>query len=421
MNYSIPDNPVLDIIISVVLIFAFLSVLVSILLEWYNYKVKARSQALQNAIYNLINDRTGINYGYLFYNHFMINGLRHNKRRSVQYISSSMFADVLMDIVANQHEHSQDITIHLQQNRQVKTHSVKSASGKVVKALGFNRSDAGSEGSLSRQNPLMNRFQEALDIMRPGPLSVLLKSFNEKANGDYDKLKVLIEHWYNDYMDRVSGWYKVKQRHKLIIAGFIVAIGLNVDSIHLIRCLSYDPALRNQMIETTVRVSNAYQTLPPEDRENNKALEAILRQIETDTTLKNKEEYKTLLEVLNISYRKQQEDMGYVQRADSVLDIMSDLNVPLGWGYDTAPLSYFKSLNPNKVIGKEEIKKVSTKRNTGLMHYLNYRNNCSTLANWLMYLLGIAITAFSLSFGAPFWFDLLVKLVNVRRAGKKPN
>jgi len=33
---------------------------------------------------------------------------------------------------------------------------------------------------------------------------------------------------------------------------------------------------------------------------------------------------------------------------------------------------------------------------------------------------GLLVTAFALSFGAPFWFDLLNRLVNLRAAGKKP-
>ncbi|WP_431211560.1 hypothetical protein ACQ86N_37945 [Puia sp. P3] len=36
------------------------------------------------------------------------------------------------------------------------------------------------------------------------------------------------------------------------------------------------------------------------------------------------------------------------------------------------------------------------------------------------YVIGLAITAFSISAGAPFWFDMLLKLVNVRRTGNKP-
>jgi hypothetical protein len=38
----------------------------------------------------------------------------------------------------------------------------------------------------------------------------------------------------------------------------------------------------------------------------------------------------------------------------------------------------------------------------------------------IWYFVGIAITGIALSTGAPFWFDILLKLVNIRRAGGKP-
>jgi hypothetical protein len=39
---------------------------------------------------------------------------------------------------------------------------------------------------------------------------------------------------------------------------------------------------------------------------------------------------------------------------------------------------------------------------------------------WLLKLLGWLITVFALSFGAPFWFDVLGKVVNMRSSGPKP-
>jgi hypothetical protein len=39
---------------------------------------------------------------------------------------------------------------------------------------------------------------------------------------------------------------------------------------------------------------------------------------------------------------------------------------------------------------------------------------------WLTMALGWLITAFAVSLGAPFWFDLLNKFVNVRASGKAP-
>jgi hypothetical protein len=39
---------------------------------------------------------------------------------------------------------------------------------------------------------------------------------------------------------------------------------------------------------------------------------------------------------------------------------------------------------------------------------------------WLTMILGWLITAFAVSLGAPFWFDLLNKFINVRASGKAP-
>ena len=54
-----------------------------------------------------------------------------------------------------------------------------------------------------------------------------------------------------------------------------------------------------------------------------------------------------------------------------------------------------------------------------LMAYMNRRND-PTPINLFLYCLGIITTGFALSFGAPFWFEVLVKLVNIRRTGTKP-
>lgn len=42
------------------------------------------------------------------------------------------------------------------------------------------------------------------------------------------------------------------------------------------------------------------------------------------------------------------------------------------------------------------------------------------LQYWLLRTLGMLFTALALSFGAPFWFDLLSKLINIRTAGPRP-
>lgn len=65
------------------------------------------------------------------------------------------------------------------------------------------------------------------------------------------------------------------------------------------------------------------------------------------------------------------------------------LNLPLGWVSDAA--------DPNKT---DQIPQ--------------------TKVGWLMKLLGLAISIFAISLGAPFWFDILSKVVNLRGAGTPP-
>jgi hypothetical protein len=40
---------------------------------------------------------------------------------------------------------------------------------------------------------------------------------------------------------------------------------------------------------------------------------------------------------------------------------------------------------------------------------------------WILKILGLLITIVAVSLGAPFWFDLLKCLINVRMAGEKPD
>src|SRR6188768_1904606 len=108
----LPDNNILDIIISLVLIYALLSILVSIITEWLNVQLKARSLFLKETIFKLLNDPVNFNFGELFYNHYLIRKFYNADLKSLpQYISSKLFADVLIDLIANRTKHDIPITM----------------------------------------------------------------------------------------------------------------------------------------------------------------------------------------------------------------------------------------------------------------------------------------------------------------------
>ena len=102
----------------------------------------------------------------------------------------------------------------------------------------------------------------------------------------------------------------------------------------------------------------------------------------------------------------------YSDKADSVVGLASSLNIPIGWDLNSAPASWF---NP-------DVKKnIKIGHKSGIIGYTVARNQNPDLWTVLKYIIGIALSAVSLSFGAPFWFNILVQFVNIRRAGKRPD
>jgi hypothetical protein len=72
------------------------------------------------------------------------------------------------------------------------------------------------------------------------PLMPLMTSVNTlvtTADDDITSVRTSIENWYNDHMDRVSGWYKRHVAWFTIIAGAILVILLNINTITIGRAL----------------------------------------------------------------------------------------------------------------------------------------------------------------------------------------
>jgi hypothetical protein len=67
---------------------------------------------------------------------------------------------------------------------------------------------------------------------------------------------------------------------------------------------------------------------------------------------------------------------------------------------------------------KAKDKELNCEELAALQNDYQYMRNQPSVANFWTYLAGLMITAVSLTFGAPFWFETLTKLVNVRQSGK---
>jgi hypothetical protein len=86
----------------------------------------------------------------------------------------------------------------------------------------------------------------------PAALALLIK----KANNDLTKEQAYIEKWYNDTMDRVSGWYKRQVQVIILILGILIVVSLNVDTFSIASNLSSNAAVRATVVSAVQGKAN---------------------------------------------------------------------------------------------------------------------------------------------------------------------
>ena len=77
-------------------------------------------------------------------------------------------------------------------------------------------------------------FKDKCDTVRQ------MKIFVAEAKGDVDKFKALIETWYNETMERCSGWFKRQAQFIAFFIGLGLALTFNIDTISIVDILSTD-------------------------------------------------------------------------------------------------------------------------------------------------------------------------------------
>jgi hypothetical protein len=80
------------------------------------------------------------------------------------------------------------------------------------------------------------------------PIPKALALVMENAGNDAAKELANIEKWYNDTMDRVSGWYKREVQLIIFTLGLVIIAVLNIDTISFIANLSNDTLFRASIV-----------------------------------------------------------------------------------------------------------------------------------------------------------------------------
>jgi hypothetical protein len=188
--------------------------------------------------------------------------------------------------------------------------------------------------------------------------------------------RIGIETWFNDAMDRLSGTYKRRAQLTAFIIGFVLALILNVDSIFIATTLWREPTLRQAIVAEAQTYTTQTSSLPTT----------------TGTPLQNIPALQTDLQKLNIPFGWAVASFNTSGKACSIIPFLSNY----AWG----------------IPGHDSL---------GTPTCLRLSDLPADLMGWITKLLGLAITAAATAQGAPFWFDILKKIVNVRSSGINPD
>jgi hypothetical protein len=440
------SNIVLDVAIGLVFIYLLYSLLATTIQEFVATIFSYRSRMLERGLEQMLD---GKNYSYYWWDRLWNFLYARNKRKSdgKYFIKTNLFTNLISchPLYVRSGENSitsskpsylgadifSDILIDILKSDDKQFILLKD----IAKSI--------KEKAADKDHPLNRDLEQILSI------------YMEQANGDLQKFKLLIENWYDDTMDRVSGWYKKQTNWILFVIGLCLAIAFNISTIDIVRQLSVSKAAREGIVKSATDYINDHKLSINSQPADKRSLDSDLKnnlnadnrrvaQLEVDSTNKKNDTGKSNI---NTPVSQQQvnrnNDAGKVKEPTSATpnnnvagtpksfeEIRSNLNsidaiykltdsitssntsLGLGWG-DFGQSEELKVWNEK---GKPEKEKPSPKNSFEKIIYVLWET-ITTPHYWL----GFLITGLAISLGAPFWFDLLNKFVNLRVSGAKPD
>jgi len=206
--------------------------------------------------------------------------------------------------------------------------------------------------------------------IEPETLSYL-RSIWADSQGDVIKFKANLEQWFNEMMDRATGWYKKYTQIILLGVGLVIAGSFNVDTIKIVRILENNPAIRDQVLAQANAYSKEHKDLDGQIAQQEAKVNSFGKPTAKDNAAKLAAEKKSLDQK---KASKALEDTLFSQANHLVGKDINQVNSVLSLGWNGGFCKNFEITS----------------------------------------LLGWVLTALAISMGAPFWFDLLNKLVQLR-------
>jgi len=448
------NSTILDVAIGMVFVYLLLSLLCSAANELIELLLKKRARELENGICELLTEQTTQNFfgrvgswikgiaprleswwngastgasapsGVVadLYNHSLINGLFKGKyevgsRRLPAYIPASNFALALLDLVP-QHQ----------------------SSPPAVAPASTTSPPSGLPNPLTELRDGVANLSSDYDKVKNALLPLI-----DAAGNDSAKARKNIENWYDSAMDRVSGWYKRRAQIIIFILGLIIAVALNVDSVIVAKRLSSDRALRDSLVAAADAYAKANATESPSPKATPKEERAAAETKKGSDSASSETSQKPSSTPNEKATSKATPTPTPKATPAKATPTPAVTPTPIGSPSPAKQTNSASSASPSPTPCWEE----ACKADKDAPQCKLKKNQCELVAlglpiGWLdssedlrlqwpgshwkrpggwwdqiaWHWLGWLLTALAVSLGAPFWFDMLNKIIVVRSTVK---
>ena len=221
----------LDVVIGLIFVYLLLAIICTNVNEWISGVFNLRASNLAAAIKQLLDGQPGKAdalqnadwFVQQFYAHPLIVGLCEPGKPNTHpaYISGRAFAVVVMDIATHQ-----------------------------------------KPGPINFED-----LEAGIKSLPAGDVQKSLLAVIQTSGNDIHQAQRSIQAWYEDTMQRVSGWYKKKTQLWTVIIASVLVLCANADTIQITKTLWRDPTLRAQLVEKAKARND--QSTPAADSDQN--------------------------------------------------------------------------------------------------------------------------------------------------------
>jgi hypothetical protein len=247
-------SEILDVALGMVFVFLLLSLIASGIREAFEAWFKSRAVFLERGIREMLADKNGTGLACMLYNHPHISSLfkdgyqaeavRRRGGTMPTYMPSHSFAVALIDIVTR----GPVVEKQLSEQQREEQPARDATTQMLVAAL--------NNVQVFRKRPELASNTDGITVaqLRAGLGNLASERLRrvfvlamDNAGDDLDKVHANVEAWFNETMDRVSGWYRRRTQMWLYIIAAVMVVSLNLDTVAIADHLWTSKSAREQL------------------------------------------------------------------------------------------------------------------------------------------------------------------------------